>query len=65
MREGARYEMRTAILFGAYFIYEGLCNIARSNGYNIPSDDRTERFIAVMMIVCMAMDIIDFFRGME
>ena len=63
MPERAWDEMRTAILFGAYFIYEGLCNIARSNGYNIPSDDRSEQFVAILMIVCMAMDIIDFLRG--
>ena len=63
MPESAWDEMRTSIMFGAYFIYEGLCNIARSNGYNIPSDDRSEQFIAIMMIVVMVMDIVDFFRG--
>ena len=63
MRRKAWYEMRTAILFGAYIIYEGLCNIARSNNYKIPADDRSTEFIAIVIVVCMIMDIIDFLRG--
>ena len=49
--------MRTAILFGAMIIADSI------NKENLSFSDYTIKFIAIVILVCMCMDIVDFFRN--